>query len=213
MTEVFRLHLKQSVWSSGGAGCRFGLVTEGTTLTQQGHFRLDKDGLMERVNDKAVVFLPWDTIEAEAQHQILNTAAMPFVFKHVAVMPDCHYGKGATVGTVLATDGRRDPRGRRRRHRLRHDCRPDAAHTRATSRDPAAVRAGIERRIPMSAGKNNAKLTPTAADRVETLEPLAHGHPGNSRPVRQATGGWRSERSAAATTSSSSPKTATAPCG
>ena len=28
---------------------------------------------------------------------------MPFVFKHVAVMPDCHYGKGATVGTVLAT--------------------------------------------------------------------------------------------------------------
>jgi len=30
---------------------------------------------------------------------------MPFVFKHVAVMPDCHYGKGATVGTVLATDG------------------------------------------------------------------------------------------------------------
>src|SRR3954470_5067657 len=30
---------------------------------------------------------------------------MPFVFKHVAVMPDCHYGKGATVGTVLATQG------------------------------------------------------------------------------------------------------------
>ena len=60
---------------------------------------------MERVNDKAVVFLPWATIEAEAQRQILNTAQMPFVFKHVAVMPDCHYGKGATVGTVLATDG------------------------------------------------------------------------------------------------------------
>ena len=30
---------------------------------------------------------------------------MPFIFKHVAVMPDCHYGKGATVGTVLATKG------------------------------------------------------------------------------------------------------------
>jgi tRNA-splicing ligase RtcB (3'-phosphate/5'-hydroxy nucleic acid ligase) len=60
---------------------------------------------MHRVNDRAVVFLPWNTIEPEAQKQILNTASMPFVFKHVAVMPDCHYGKGATVGTVLATTG------------------------------------------------------------------------------------------------------------
>ena len=60
---------------------------------------------VETVNDKAVVFLPWNSIEPEAQQQILNTASMPFVFKHVAVMPDCHYGKGATVGTVLATKG------------------------------------------------------------------------------------------------------------
>src|ERR671912_734799 len=60
---------------------------------------------MQHVHDKAVVFLPWDTIEPEAQQQILNTAKMPFVFKHLAVMPDCHYGKGATVGTVLATQG------------------------------------------------------------------------------------------------------------
>jgi RNA-splicing ligase RtcB len=55
--------------------------------------------------ERAVVFLPWNAIEPEAQQQILNTASMPFVFKHVAVMPDCHYGKGATVGTVLATRG------------------------------------------------------------------------------------------------------------
>jgi tRNA-splicing ligase RtcB (3'-phosphate/5'-hydroxy nucleic acid ligase) len=58
---------------------------------------------MQRVNEKVVVFLPWETIEPEARQQILNTSTMPFVFKHVAVMPDCHYGKGATVGTVLAT--------------------------------------------------------------------------------------------------------------
>ena len=45
---------------------------------------------MQRVNEKAIVFLPWQSIEPEAQKQILNTASMPFVFKHVAVMPDCH---------------------------------------------------------------------------------------------------------------------------
>jgi RNA-splicing ligase RtcB len=43
---------------------------------------------VETVNDKAVVFLPWNAIEPEAQQQILNTASMPFVFKHVAVMPE-----------------------------------------------------------------------------------------------------------------------------
>ena len=63
---------------------------------------------MHRVNEKVVVSsFPGTTIEPEAQQQILNTAKMPFVFKHVAVMPDCHYGKGATVGTVPGDDGAR----------------------------------------------------------------------------------------------------------
>lgn len=43
--------------------------------------------------------------EAEAVAQIENMAKMPFVFKHVAVMPDAHAGKGSTVGTVIATKG------------------------------------------------------------------------------------------------------------
>jgi tRNA-splicing ligase RtcB len=44
-------------------------------------------------------------IEQEAIAQALRTAAMPFVFKHVALMPDAHVGIGATVGTVIATRG------------------------------------------------------------------------------------------------------------
>ncbi len=43
---------------------------------------------------------------------------MPCVFKHVAVMPDCHYGKGATVGTVLATEHALIPAAVGVRHRL-----------------------------------------------------------------------------------------------
>jgi tRNA-splicing ligase RtcB len=34
--------------------------------------------------------------------QLQNIAALPWTFKHVAVMPDAHYGKGATVGSVIA---------------------------------------------------------------------------------------------------------------
>ena len=127
---------------------------------------------MERVGKNVVVFLPWASIEPEAQQQILNTAKMPFVFKHVAVMPDCHYGKGATVGTVLATTGAVIPAA----VGVDIGCGMIAVRTplrRADIRDPRAVRAGIERRIPMSAGKNNSRLSPSAAARVATLEQLA----------------------------------------
>lgn len=41
--------------------------------------------------------------EAEAQKQLLNLSKMPFIFKHVSAMPDCHMGIGATVGSVIAT--------------------------------------------------------------------------------------------------------------
>ncbi|MFC0115888.1 RtcB family protein [Kibdelosporangium aridum] len=34
--------------------------------------------------------------------QLHNISALPWAFKHVAVMPDVHYGKGATVGSVIA---------------------------------------------------------------------------------------------------------------
>lgn len=45
----------------------------------------------------------WVQMEAEAQAQLENLATLPFIHKHLAVMPDCHSGKGSTVGTVIAT--------------------------------------------------------------------------------------------------------------
>src|SRR6187399_3412484 len=44
-------------------------------------------------------------IEDEAKKQLENIARMPFVHSHLAVMPDVHLGKGATVGSVIATQG------------------------------------------------------------------------------------------------------------
>jgi tRNA-splicing ligase RtcB len=41
-------------------------------------------------------------VEESAQKQLKNIAALPWVFKHVAVMPDVHAGIGATIGTVIA---------------------------------------------------------------------------------------------------------------
>ncbi|WP_052469101.1 RtcB family protein [Pseudomonas massiliensis] len=44
-------------------------------------------------------------VEPAARQQLLNTAQMPFIFKHLAVMPDVHLGKGSTIGSVIPTKG------------------------------------------------------------------------------------------------------------
>ncbi|OLC75100.1 MAG: RNA-splicing ligase RtcB [Acidobacteria bacterium 13_1_40CM_4_65_8] len=127
---------------------------------------------MYRLNDKAVLFLPPNTVEASALRQIENTASMGFIFKHVAVMPDCHFGRGATVGTVLATQGAIIPAA----VGVDIGCGMVAVKTplgRGDVADPARIRQEIERRIPMSAGHNNKTLSETAADRVAHLEAIA----------------------------------------
>lgn len=44
-------------------------------------------------------------VEDAALQQLKNVAAMPFIYKHVSVMPDVHVGIGATVGSVIPTKG------------------------------------------------------------------------------------------------------------
>ena len=44
-------------------------------------------------------------VEDEARRQLVNIARLPFVFRHVAAMPDVHLGIGATVGSVIPTVG------------------------------------------------------------------------------------------------------------
>ncbi len=44
-------------------------------------------------------------LEPEAEQQARNLASLPFIFKHVALMPDAHFGRGSTVGSVIATKG------------------------------------------------------------------------------------------------------------
>lgn len=42
-------------------------------------------------------------VEDEARRQLINAARLPIVFKHIAAMPDVHFGIGATVGSVIPT--------------------------------------------------------------------------------------------------------------
>jgi tRNA-splicing ligase RtcB len=57
------------------------------------------------LNARVPVKVWTDQIEPQAMEQLKNTASLPFVFRHVAAMPDVHLGIGATVGSVVATRG------------------------------------------------------------------------------------------------------------
>ncbi|MCK2240373.1 MULTISPECIES: RtcB family protein [unclassified Crossiella] len=91
-------------------------------------------------------------VEGQAMQQLQNIAALPWVFKHVAVMPDVHYGKGATVGSVIAMQGAVSPAAvgvdigcgmTAVRTSLRANDLPD---------DLRALRSGIEKVVPVGFG-------------------------------------------------------------
>lgn len=44
-------------------------------------------------------------VDDRAREQLASAAKMPFIFRHVAAMPDVHVGIGATVGSVIPTKG------------------------------------------------------------------------------------------------------------
>ena len=63
---------------------------------------------MEIIETKNVPIKAWIDgvgVEDQARKQLINTASLPIVFHHVAVMPDVHFGMGATVGSVVPTEG------------------------------------------------------------------------------------------------------------
>jgi tRNA-splicing ligase RtcB len=128
---------------------------------------------MYKLDEKIVAFLPPESIEPAAKQQLLNISEMPFLFHHLAVMPDCHLGKGATVGSVIATNGAIIPAA----VGVDVGCGMVAVKTKFFAKDLPdnldALRTGIERRIPLGAGAGNKNLTDTAIERVESLKSIA----------------------------------------
>lgn len=129
---------------------------------------------MERLNEKVVAFLDPATVEPQARQQIDNIAEMPFV-NGLAVMPDCHFGRGATVGSVIATDGAIIPAA----VGVDIGCGMIAVETRLKASDlPDSLDKllhSLERSIPVSAGRFNNSLTKTAMPRISMLQELAGG--------------------------------------
>jgi tRNA-splicing ligase RtcB len=125
---------------------------------------------MEQISKR---LMNWASIlEDGTREQAERTAAMPFVFPHVALMPDAHVGKGATVGSVIPTLGAIMPAA----VGVDIGCGMIAVRTQFTAGDLegyqlAVLREAIENAIPLSAGKyNTAIYSDQTAARIDELE-------------------------------------------
>ena len=106
---------------------------------------------------------PLGAVESQALDQLTNIANLPFVFHHVAAMPDVHLGIGATVGSVIATKGAICPAA----VGVDIGCGMAAVKTNLTSKDfgdgvASKIRSAIERGVPVGNGPGGAHKEPTA---------------------------------------------------
>jgi tRNA-splicing ligase RtcB (3'-phosphate/5'-hydroxy nucleic acid ligase) len=123
---------------------------------------------MEKIGKRLI---SWASIlEESTRNQAVTASGMPFIYPHLALMPDAHLGKGATVGSVIPTLGAIIPAA----VGVDIGCGMTAVRTQYVADDlpmddRGRLRVAIERAIPLSAGRYN-----TAVSRASTEARIAH---------------------------------------
>ncbi len=112
---------------------------------------------MEKITQR---LFSWASIlDANARDQARTASTMPFIYPHVALMPDAHLRKGATVGSVIPTLGAIIPAA----VGVDIGCGMIAVKTPFAATDLPAdrrtLRTSIEDAIPLSAGVANTAIT------------------------------------------------------
>jgi tRNA-splicing ligase RtcB len=126
---------------------------------------------VEQISER---LLNWASIlDPATREQAERTASMPFIHPHLALMPDAHLGKGATVGSVIPTIGAIIPAA----VGVDIGCGMHAVRTALTAADArrrgglGRLRELIERRVPQSAGHYNKQMfSDQTRQRVADLE-------------------------------------------
>jgi tRNA-splicing ligase RtcB len=118
--------------------------------------------------------LNWASILDDlTREQAVMAAGLPFIYPHLALMPDAHLGRGATVGSVIPTLHAIIPAA----VGVDIGCGMIAVRTQYSladlPRDRKKLREDIERAVPLSAGHNNRTVLPTAQPRIAELKQLA----------------------------------------
>ena len=125
-------------------------------------------------------------VEHAAKRQLHNTAALPFVYRHVVAMPDVHVGIGATVGSVIPTRKALIPAS----VGVDIGCgmmatRLDGANANHLPDSLAHIRHSMERTIPTGRnGYSDSRMPDMPGFALPMLDFLKEKHPGIARRKR-----------------------------
>ena len=125
-------------------------------------------------------------VEQGAIQQLRNLAQLEFVHSHIAVMPDVHVGKGATVGSVIPTKSAIIPAA----VGVDIGCGMNAVRLSLTASDLPdslkAVRLAVEQQVPVGFNMHKqikAKIS-TLEPLAKRLKPITDKHPGLLKMLR-----------------------------
>lgn len=125
---------------------------------------------MQKLAPKLVNFA--SILEDATRAQAVRSSTMPFIFPHIALMPDAHLGKGATVGSVIPTLGAIMPAA----VGVDIGCGMMAVKTQYRGgdlpADASGLHAAISAVVPLSAGRYSTELTASARPRIAELEAM-----------------------------------------
>ena len=134
-------------------------------------------------------------IDSDSIEQLKKMAQLQFIYSHIAVMPDVHVGKGATVGSVIPTKNAIIPAAvgvdigcgmNAVRLNLKASQLPD---------NLAPLRHAIERKVPV--GFELHKQIKAKASSIipleKRLQPIIQKHPGLVRMLRKFDATWQKQ--------------------
>ena len=109
-----------------------------------------------------------NNVEESAIQQAKNLANLPFVFKHIAIMPDVHTGYGATIGSVFAAKNTILPSA------VGFDigCGVAAVQTSLTNIDTETLKVimgDVRKEIPIGVGSNNSEFNEDGMHALEDI--------------------------------------------
>ncbi|KAF0812220.1 RNA-splicing ligase RtcB [Andreprevotia sp. IGB-42] len=146
---------------------------------------MSKQQILEVANGKPIkMWTEGVVVDDSAREQLMDTAKMPFIYKHLAVMPDVHLGKGSTIGSVIPTQGAIIPAA----VGVDIGCGMMAARTTLTAADLpdnlAGLRSAIEAAVPH--GKTMGKRDKGAWDTPpESVDAMWAGLQGGFKQITQ----------------------------
>ncbi len=156
-------------------------------------------GIQKILNAEAEYGVPvkifTNDIDSESIEQLKKMAQLQFVYSHIAVMPDVHVGKGATVGSVIPTKSAIIPAAvgvdigcgmNAIRLNLKASQLPDHL---------APLRHAIERKVPVGFELHKqVKAKASSIIRLEKrLQPIIKKHPGLVRMLRKFDATWQKQ--------------------